>query len=178
MVFLGIFCIQKQKPSVFSVALMLLKVQFCCIDANLGMQTQVILLIYLRDFFSFFHQDSFPYQIREFMEDDWICKNSFFYFVGTQRHRLLLLLLLSHFSPVRLCATHRWQTTRLCSPWDSPGKNTGVGCHFLLQELLECNAKVSYQHVVILDEQQIKWRDAFYRVRKKSNNKNMSTSLI
>ena len=39
-------------------------------------------------------------------------------------YRMLLLMLLSHFSRVRLCATH---------PWDSPGKNTGVGCHFLLQ---------------------------------------------
>ena len=28
---------------------------------------------------------------------------------------------------------HRWQPTRLTRPWDSPGKNTGVGCHFLLQ---------------------------------------------
>ena len=28
---------------------------------------------------------------------------------------------------------HRWQPTRLRCPWDSPGKNTGVGCHFLLQ---------------------------------------------
>ena len=28
---------------------------------------------------------------------------------------------------------HRWQPTRLPRPWDSPGKNTGVGCHFLLQ---------------------------------------------
>ena len=28
---------------------------------------------------------------------------------------------------------HRWQPTRLRRPWDSPGKNTGVGCHFLLQ---------------------------------------------
>ena len=28
---------------------------------------------------------------------------------------------------------HRWQPTRLRHPWDSPGKNTGVGCHFLLQ---------------------------------------------
>ena len=27
----------------------------------------------------------------------------------------------------------RWQPTRLPRPWDSPGKNTGVGCHFLLQ---------------------------------------------
>ena len=26
-----------------------------------------------------------------------------------------------------------WQPTRLPRPWDSPGKNTGVGCHFLLQ---------------------------------------------
>ena len=28
---------------------------------------------------------------------------------------------------------HRWQPTRLPCPWDSPGKNTGVGCRFLLQ---------------------------------------------
>ena len=28
---------------------------------------------------------------------------------------------------------HRRQPTRLLHPWDSPGKNTGVGCHFLLQ---------------------------------------------
>ena len=28
---------------------------------------------------------------------------------------------------------HRRQPTRLPRPWDSPGKNTAVGCHFLLQ---------------------------------------------
>ena len=28
---------------------------------------------------------------------------------------------------------HRQQPTRLSHPWDSPGKNTGVGCHFPLQ---------------------------------------------
>ena len=28
---------------------------------------------------------------------------------------------------------HRQQPTRLPRPWDSPGRNTGVGCHFLLQ---------------------------------------------
>ena len=28
---------------------------------------------------------------------------------------------------------HRRQPTRFLCPWDSPGKNTGVGCHFLLQ---------------------------------------------
>ena len=30
---------------------------------------------------------------------------------------------------------HRQQPTRLCRPWDSPGKNTGVGCHCLLQHI-------------------------------------------
>ena len=47
--------------------------------------------------------------------------------------RLLLLLLLSRFSCVQLCATPETVATRLPSPWDSPGKNTGLGCHFLLQ---------------------------------------------
>ena len=28
---------------------------------------------------------------------------------------------------------HRRQPTRLSRPWDSPGRNTGTGCHFLLQ---------------------------------------------
>ena len=28
---------------------------------------------------------------------------------------------------------HRRQPTKLLCPWDSPGKNTGVGCHFPLQ---------------------------------------------
>ena len=40
------------------------------------------------------------------------------------------LLLLSYFTHVR---PHRLQPTRLFRAWDSPGKNTGVGCHFLLQ---------------------------------------------
>ena len=51
----------------------------------------------------------------------------------TSQMWMLLLLLLSRFSRVRLCATHRRQATRLHHPWDSPGKNTGVGCHFFLQ---------------------------------------------
>ena len=47
---------------------------------------------------------------------------------------IMLLLLLSCFSRVRLCATPQTgEPTRLPRPWDSPGKNTGVGCHFLLQ---------------------------------------------
>ena len=42
-------------------------------------------------------------------------------------------MLLSHISRVRLCATPWRQPTRVSHPWDSPGKNTGVSCHFLLQ---------------------------------------------
>ena len=41
---------------------------------------------------------------------------------------------------LRLCQTLQlygpWPTRLLC-PWDSPGKNTGVGCHFLLQEIFQ-----------------------------------------
>ena len=32
---------------------------------------------------------------------------------------------------------HRRQPTSLPRPWDSPGKNTGMGCHFLLQCMKE-----------------------------------------
>ena len=43
------------------------------------------------------------------------------------------LLLLSCFSRVRLCATPQTAAHQAPCPWDSPGKNPGVGCHFLLQ---------------------------------------------
>ena len=33
---------------------------------------------------------------------------------------------------------HRWQPTRFLCPCDSSGKNTGVGCYFLLQSMHEC----------------------------------------
>ena len=46
---------------------------------------------------------------------------------------MLLLRLLSRFSRVRLCATPETAAHQAPRPWDSPGKNTGVGCHFLLQ---------------------------------------------
>ena len=46
---------------------------------------------------------------------------------------LLLLLLLNRFSCVHSVRPQRRQSTRLPRPWDSPGKSTGVGCHFLLQ---------------------------------------------
>ena len=40
--------------------------------------------------------------------------------------------------------SHRWQPTRLLCPWDSPGKNTGVCCHFLLQK--QRNQRSNYKH--------------------------------
>ena len=40
-----------------------------------------------------------------------------------------------HFSCVRLCNPMECKPTRLLCPWDSPGKNTGMGCHALFQRI-------------------------------------------
>ena len=53
---------------------------------------------------------------------------------------MLLLLLLSRFSRVRLERPHGLQPTRLFRPWDFPGKSTGVGCHCLLGSILKSRA--------------------------------------
>ena len=55
---------------------------------------------------------------------------------------------------------HRWQSTRLPCPWDSPGKNIRVGCHFLLQcmkvkvkvkeESLKADLKLNIQETKIM----------------------------
>ena len=48
----------------------------------------------------------------------------------------LLFLAAAATKSLQSCPTlqlHRQQPTRLPRPWGSPGKNTGVGCHFLLQ---------------------------------------------
>ena len=50
-----------------------------------------------------------------------------------EKHQYSTLLLLSLLSCVLLVRPHRWPVTRVPHPWDSPGKNTGVGCYFLLQ---------------------------------------------
>ena len=39
-----------------------------------------------------------------------------------------------------LLQPHGLQPTRVLCPWDSPGKNTGVGCYFLLQGILPTQA--------------------------------------
>ena len=45
---------------------------------------------------------------------------------------------------------HRLQPTRLPRPWDSPGKNTGVGCHFLLQ-CLKSESEVAQSCLTLRD---------------------------
>ena len=63
----------------------------------------------------------------------------YLFITHTQRHILLLLFSAAAAAakslqscPI-LCNPPRRQSPRLPRPWDSPGKNTGVGCHFLLQ---------------------------------------------
>ena len=47
---------------------------------------------------------------------------------------------------------HGLQPTRLLRPWDSPGKNTGVGCHFLLQCLkVESESEVAQSCLTLSD---------------------------
>ena len=47
---------------------------------------------------------------------------------------------------------HGLQPTRLLCPWDSPGKNTGVGCHFLLQCMkVESESEVTQSCLTLSD---------------------------
>ena len=69
-----------------------------------------------------------------------------------ERKVIAFLLLLSHFSRVQLCVPHRRQPTRLPHPWDSPGKNTGVGCHFLIQCMkVKCETEVAQSFPTLSD---------------------------
>ena len=54
---------------------------------------------------------------------------------GNLESKYLFLSSLYYFSSIVSDSVrpHRRQPTRLPCPWDSPGKNTGVDCHFLLQ---------------------------------------------
>jgi len=45
---------------------------------------------------------------------------------------------------------HRRQPTRLPRPWESPGKNTGVGCHFLLQCMKVKSEREFARHVFMV----------------------------
>ena len=62
-----------------------------------------------------------------------------------------------HAKSPQLCPTlrpHGQQPTRFLHPRDSPGKNTGVGCHFLLQGKGRCTWNIdnlSFPHIFSLD---------------------------
>ena len=55
------------------------------------------------------------------------------FFLIVKAMSFAILLLLSYFSHVWLSATPQTAAHQVHHPWDPPGKNTGVGCHFLLQ---------------------------------------------
>ena len=63
--------------------------------------------------------------------------------------------LLSAAKSLQSCPTlrpHWLQPTRLPRPWDSPGKNTGVGCHFLLQCMkVESQSEVTQSCLTLRD---------------------------
>ena len=70
---------------------------------------------------------------------------------------------LQQFSPLKAAAAkslqscptlqpHRQQPTRLPCPWDSPGKNIGVGCHFLLQCMKVKNESEGAQQCLTLSD--------------------------
>ena len=46
---------------------------------------------------------------------------------------LSVVVVVELLSRVQLLRSHAQRSLAGYSPWDSPGKNTGVGCHFLLQ---------------------------------------------
>ena len=75
-----------------------------------------------------------------FLNPAWTPGSSQFTYCWSLAWRILSITLLACAAAaaksLQSCLTlrpHRRQSTRLCRPWDSPGKNTGAGCHFLVQ---------------------------------------------
>ena len=96
-------------------------------------------------------------------------------FQNTQRDfifqmlKSLYLNVLSHFSLVWLFEALWTIASQACCLWDSPGKNTGVGCHFLLQGsnlcFLDCRQNLYHwttgKHTAFVDRvYQINLRDS------------------
>ena len=74
-----------------------------------------------------------------FLKPAWTSGSSQFTYCWSLAWRILSITLLvcaAAAKLLQLCLTrrpHRWQPMRLSRPWDSPGKNTRVGCHCLLR---------------------------------------------
>ena len=75
----------------------------------------------------------FPFKDTLFYKYMYICVYMYVN-INTHTHTYICMCVLGHFSHVRLFVT-LWtiQPARLLCPWDSPGKNIGMGCHALLQ---------------------------------------------
>ena len=72
---------------------------------------------------------------------------------GLPVHHQLPEIAQTHINWVDSVRPHRWQPTRLPRPWDSPGKNTGVGCHFLLQCMkLKSESEVAQSCLTLSDD--------------------------
>ena len=120
-------------------------------------------------------QRTLPYWWRVKNKDNkcntWFELNSFFYkgyiktlgeVWGLDGSNLFIMIVLSRFSHVWLRA-YGLQPARLLHPWDSPGNNTGVGFHFLLQGstahlLWLCRGKYHYR----IHTQKYSWVTAHY----------------
>ena len=63
----------------------------------------------------------------------------------------MLLLLLSCFSRIHLCVTPHMAAHQAPRPWDSPGKNTGVGCHFLQCMKVKSESEVAQSCLTLHD---------------------------
>ena len=61
---------------------------------------------------------------------------------------------------------HGQQPTRLLCPQDSPGKNTGVGCHFLLQ----INPKVATNQNPTINKQNLERKEDKHNTKQESSN--------
>ena len=68
--------------------------------------------------------------VSELFISEQLSLNQHFYYYNNNSSAAAAAKLLQSCPTLR---SHRQQPTRLRHPWDSPGKNTGVGCHFLLQ---------------------------------------------
>ena len=80
---------------------------------------------------------------------NWLIVNKFIRSLPLLRHqsgqrRGLHGCVPSDFSCVQSLEPYELQPARLLCPWDSPGKNRGVGCHFLLQETFATQGSNSY----------------------------------
>ena len=89
---------------------------------------------------------------------------------------------------------HRRQLTRLLRPWDSLGKNTGVGCHFLLQRMkmksesevaqscptlrdpMHCSLPGSFVHGIFQSRRVLEWGTIAFSVIK--NHSEQNTCLL